>query len=105
MLSEELWIIYALVFGTALFAVQGLYWLVFRARHQRQLINRRLALSDRLENPNQVMEALRRERGFGGLGDLPVLRNLDRLVVQSGVSVTAGTWLGLLFILSAAFFF
>lgn len=105
MLSGELWVIYALVFGTALFAVQGLYWLVFRARHQRQLINRRLALSDRLENPSQVMEALRRERGFGALGDLPVLRNLDRLVVQSGVSVTAGTWIGILFILSAAFFF
>ena len=49
MLSGELWVIYALVFGTALFAVQGVYWVVFRARHERRLINRRLALSDRLE--------------------------------------------------------
>jgi tight adherence protein B len=105
MLSGELWVIYALVFGTALFAVQGLYWLVFRARHERQLINRRLALNDRLENPSQVMEALRRERGLGALGELPVLKQIDELVIQSGVSVTAGTWLGILFILSAVFFF
>jgi tight adherence protein B len=104
MLSGELWVIYALVFGTALFAVQSLYWLVFRARHERQLINRRLALSDRLENPSQVMEALRRERGLGALGDVPVLRRLDEVVIQSGVSITPGTWLGILFVLSALFY-
>src|SRR5437660_10069998 len=104
MLSGELWVIYALVFGTALFAVQGVYWVVFRARHERQLINRRLALSDRLENPSQVMEALRRERGLGALGDVPVLRQLDEVVIQSGLSITPGTWLGILFVLSALFY-
>src|SRR5258707_12204265 len=81
MLSEELWVIYALVFGTALFAVQGLYWVVFRARHQRRLINRRLALTDRLENPTQVFEALRRERGLGALFRAPLLRRFDELAV------------------------
>src|SRR5947209_990783 len=105
MLSGELWVIYALVFGTALFAVQGVYWVVFRARHERRLINRRLALSDRLENQNEVMEALRRERGLGALGDVPALRWLDELVVQSGISITPGTWLGILFIFSALFYF
>jgi tight adherence protein B len=102
MLSEELWIIYALVFGTALFAVQGLYWVVFRARHQRQLINRRLVLTDRLETPTQVFEALRRERGFGLRA--PGLEKLDELVVQSGLTITPATWLGILFVLSASFF-
>src|SRR6266545_6411232 len=104
MLSGELWIIYALVFGTALFAVQGLYWLVFRARHERRLINRRLALTDRLENPTQVFEALRRERGLEVFAHVPVLKKLDELVVQSGLAITPETWLGILFVLSAAFF-
>jgi len=104
MVSGELWVIYALVFGTALFAVQGLYWVVFRARHQRRLINRRLALTDRLENPTQVFEALRRERGLGVLFRAPLLRRFDELVVQSGLAVTPETWLGILFVLSAVFF-
>jgi tight adherence protein B len=105
MLSGELWIIYALIFGTAIFAVQGLYWLVFRARHQRNLINRRLALTDRLENPTQVFEALRRERGLGILVDAPMLKKLEELVVQSGLTITPATWFGILFLLSAVFFF
>jgi tight adherence protein B len=104
MLSEELWVIYALVFGTALFAVQGLYWVVFRARHERRLVNRRLTLSDRLASPTQVMEALRRERGLGVLTQAPVLRKLDELVVQSGLAITPTTWLGILLILSAVFY-
>jgi tight adherence protein B len=104
MLSEELWVFYALVFGTALFAVQGLYWVVFRARHQRRLINRRLALTDRLENPTQVFETLRRERGLGVLFHAPILRKFDELVVQSGLTITPETWLGILFVLSAVFF-
>jgi tight adherence protein B len=104
MLSGELWVIYALVFGTALFAVQGFYWAVFRARHQRRLINRRLALTDQLENPTQVLEALRRERGLGLLTNAPLLRKLDELVVQSGLAITPATWLGILFVLSAVFF-
>jgi tight adherence protein B len=104
MLSGELWVIYALVFGTAIFAVQGLYWVVFRARHERRLINRRLALTDQLENPTQVLDALRRERGLGLLVHAPVLRKLDELVVQSGLAVTPGTWLGILFLISSIFF-
>jgi tight adherence protein B len=104
MLSGELWVIYALVFGTAIFAVQGFYWLVFRARHQRRLINRRLALTDRLESPTQVFEALRRERGLGFLSDAPILRKLDELVVQTGLALTPGTWLGILFLVWAVFF-
>jgi tight adherence protein B len=102
MLSGELWVIYALVFGTALFAVQGLYWVVFRARYQRQLINRRLVLTDRLETPTQVFEALRQERGFGFSG--PGLEKLDELVVQSGLAITPSIWFGILFVLSAIFF-
>src|SRR5262249_3446736 len=68
------------------------------------LINRRLALSERLENPSHVMETLRRERELGAFSDVPGFNRLDELVVQSGVSATAGTWLALLAVLSAAFY-
>jgi tight adherence protein B len=103
MLSEELWVVYALVFGTAIFAVQGLYWLLFRARRQRQLINRRLAVTDRLESPAQVLNALRQERGLGSL-NAPILKKLDELVVQSGLTLTPASWVGILCFLSVGFF-
>src|SRR5262245_878607 len=104
MFSEELWIIYALVFGTALFAVQGLYWVVFRARHQRQLINRRIALTDRLENPTEVFEVLRRERGLGILFRAPFLNEFDALIVQSGLTISPEGWLGILLAVCVAIF-
>ena len=54
---SELWIIYALVFGTVLLGVQGLYVLLFKARQEKDAINRRLALTAQLNNPNEVLEA------------------------------------------------
>jgi tight adherence protein B len=104
MLPSELWLIYALVFGTALFAVQGLYWVAFRARHDRQLINRRLALTDQLASPTQVMEALRRERSLGVLAGAPILSRLEKFVTQSGLTFTPPIAFGTLFILSVGFF-
>jgi tight adherence protein B len=104
MLSTELWLIYALVFGTALFAVQGLYWVAFRARHERRLINRRLALTDQLANPTQVMDALRRERSLGVLAGAPILSRLEKFVVQSGLSFTLPYCFGIFFILCAGLY-
>jgi tight adherence protein B len=92
------------VFGTALLAVQGLYWVVFRARHERRSINRRLALTNQLASPTRVMEALRRERSLGVLADTPILIRLERLIVQSGVTVTPTAWFGILFALCAGFY-
>jgi len=104
MFPSEPWLIYALVFGTALFAVQGLYWLAFRARHERQLINRRLALTDKLATPTQVMEALRRERSLGVLAAAPILSRLEKFVTQSGLTFTPLFGFGMLFILSIGFY-
>ena len=104
MLSGETWVIYALVFGTAIFAVQGLYWLLFRARHHRQLINRRLAVADRLEARAQILDVLRRERGLGSVANMPILNKLDKVVIQSGLTITPASWLGILCLLSVVFF-
>jgi tight adherence protein B len=101
MFSSELWYIYVLIGGAALLAVQGLGTVLSRGSHERQLINRRLALSDKLDSASQVMEALRRERTFGILGRAPAL---EQLVIQSGLSWTPTTWLAILVLLTALFF-
>ncbi|MBR1251483.1 type II secretion system F family protein [Bradyrhizobium sp. AUGA SZCCT0169] len=87
MVNNELWIIYALVFGAALLGFQALYWLVFRSRAERKIINRRLALSSELSDPVAVLDVLRRERGLGNLGNVPGLQWLDELVMQTGWKV------------------
>ena len=83
--ASELWIVYALVFGTVLLAVQGLYVLLVKARQEKVAINRRLALTTQLNNPNEVLDVLRRERGVEFLTRIPALARLNELVVQSGV--------------------
>ena len=83
--ASELWIVYGLVFGAVLLAVQGLYWLLFKARQEKQAINRRLTLTGQLNNPNEVLDTLRRERSLEFLTRIPALEHLSELVTQSGV--------------------
>jgi tight adherence protein B len=84
MINGELWFFYALTFGAVLLAVQGLYVLLFKARHEKSAINRRLVLTAQLTNPTEVLEALRRERGVEFLLQHPFFQGLNNLVVQSG---------------------
>jgi len=84
MVNNQLWIIYALVFGAALLGFQALYWLVFRSRAERKIINRRLTLSSQLSDPGAVLDVLRRERG---LGNVAGLQWLDELVMQTGLKI------------------
>lgn len=88
MLTTELWIIYALVFGAVLLGVQGLYWLLFRTRSEQKAVNRRLTLTNQLSNPTEVLHALRRERGVELLERLPLFEHVNELVAQSGVRTT-----------------
>src|SRR3954471_6334815 len=87
---EDLWVIYLLIFAAALLAVQSLYWLVFRARGERKIVNRRLSVSAQVGNPTEVLDVLRSERGLGVVGRLPGLAGVDQFVVQSGQNVTPG---------------
>src|SRR5262245_45176657 len=103
MLSVELWVICGLIFVAAFFAVHGFYGLVFRARRQRQLINRRLALTERAATTD-VSPPLRRDRGFGFLAALPVINGLEKLVVQSGVTITPTGCFAILAALSFFFY-
>jgi tight adherence protein B len=86
-MTAELWLISALVFGAALLAVQGAYWLLVGSRTERKAINRRLALGERLDNQMEVLETLRRERGLAAADSLPFLRGLHELATQSGLKI------------------
>jgi len=100
MFSNELWIIYALVFGAALLGFQALYVLVIRSRTERKIINRRLTLTNELSDQAAVLETLRLERGLGAFGDVAGLQWLDQLVMQSGLKFSVTrllVWIGGLF--------
>lgn len=81
---REPWIIYGLVFVAAIMAFEALYWLIFRLRNTRKVINRRLSLSQRATSQTQVLETLRQERGFANF-DNPALTKLNDYFVQTGL--------------------
>ena len=83
----DLWLIYALIFGAVLLAVQSVYVLFFKARQERSAINRRLTLTAQLNNPNEVLEALRRERGVAFIERLEFLQGISTLIAQSGMKL------------------
>jgi tight adherence protein B len=89
---QEPWLIYGLVFFAAVFSVEGVYWLVFRARGTQKAVNRRLALSRKLTTPAEVFDALRQGRGLGNFNNAS-LASLNDLVVQSGLNLTVGSLL------------
>jgi tight adherence protein B len=88
MIANDLWLIYALVFGAVLLGIQGVYWVLFKERREQQTINRRLALTAELANPKEVLQILRKERGVDVLAYIPSLQSFKELVVQSGVRLT-----------------
>src|SRR5215204_2308013 len=97
MIFNELWLIYALVFGAALLGVQGAYWVLVKGRQEQTKINRRLALTAQLGSPAEVLEALRKERSSELLASIPSLRGLSTLLIQSGIrlrGVTVSLMLG-----------
>src|SRR5262245_21357823 len=97
MISTELWLICALVFGAVLLGFQGMYWVLLQQRRENQAINRRLALTAELANPKEVLQILRKERGVDVLAQVPGLQSLKELFVQSGVR-----WTGARLLLAAA---
>jgi tight adherence protein B len=104
-MASELWIIYALVFGAALLGAQALYWLLIRSRSERKIINRRLTLAKELNDQGAVLEALRSERGMGIFANVPGLRWLDELIMQSGLKLDMSRLLVWLAGLTLVFYF
>jgi tight adherence protein B len=86
--ANELWVVYALVFGAALLGIQGAYWFLVKNRREQKAVNRRIALSAQNSNPTEVLEVLRRERGVDFLPQISFFKNLELLIVQSGVRLS-----------------
>ena len=84
---NSLWVIYGLVFFAAILAVESLYWLSYELRTAKKTINRRLTLVEKTETKGQVLEILRRERGFTDFNSV-TLTKLNDFFVQTGLRVS-----------------
>jgi len=86
---DDIYLVYLLVAVSAVMFAEGLYLLLFSSRSYRKNINRRLQLMQDEPNRENVLIQLRRERGLTGGGDfrLPLVA-LNRLILQSGLSIT-----------------
>src|SRR5262245_28875666 len=105
MADNDLWIIYVLAFGAVLLGVQSAYWFLSQGRREKKAINRRLALSQTLGTPTEVLDTLRRERGLGMSGNLPVLAAFEELFLQTGLRIAPTQLLLMALAIAAAIFF
>ena len=85
---DSIHLVYLLVAVSAGLFAEGIYLLFFNSRSYRKNINRRLQLMADEPNRESMLVQLRRERGLTGGGDfrLPLIA-LNRLILQSGVSI------------------
>ena len=84
---NQLWLIYGLVFFAAILAIESLYWLFYELRGNKKTINRRLTLGEKSAAKGQVLDILRRERGFADFNS-PALTRLNDFFVQTGLRVS-----------------
>jgi tight adherence protein B len=83
---DQIWIILALVFLSALLGIQSVYRLYSRRRQTSQSVNRRLALTNELRSSNAVFDVLKRERGLADFSH-PVVTRLNDFFVQTGLRI------------------
>ena len=98
---DPVYVIYLLVGLSMALLVEGLYLLFFNRASYRKNINRRLRMSGDTDQQSVLIQ-LRRERGLTSGGDykLPVF-SLNRLMLQSGLTI-GWTKFGLIALLLAA---
>lgn len=100
---DPIYLIWVLVAASAALTAETVYVLCFTAGSYRSQINRRLMLSKDKKDRESVLIELRRRRGLttGGNYRLNLLA-LNRLIVQSGLTMGVGR-LGLIFALTSVF--
>jgi tight adherence protein B len=88
---DPLLVFYGLAVIAAVLVVEAVYLLFHNNSDYRTRINRRLQISKKEGDREKVLVQLRRERGLSADGDgvLPVAA-LNRLIIQSGITMTAG---------------
>jgi tight adherence protein B len=87
---DSLTVFYGLAAVAAILGVEAVYLLFSNTQEYRTGVNRRLELSRKEPDRERVLVKLRRERGLGaGEGGVAALAWFRRLVVQSGLRVSA----------------
>jgi tight adherence protein B len=88
---DPLLVFYGLAAIAAVLVVEAVYLLFHNTSERRSRVNRRLQISQKEGDREKVLVQLRRERGLSADGDglLPVAA-LNRLIIQSGITMTAG---------------
>jgi tight adherence protein B len=96
MQGPELMVLYAALFIGVLLAFDGILQFFARGNGGEEAINRRLRMLASGADPEEVLNLLRRRRQADGLERIPVLREWQTLVIQSGIAMEAGRLLTLL---------
>jgi tight adherence protein B len=88
---DQIYIVYLLVAVSAGFLVEGVYLLVFSGASYRQNVNRRLRLLRNEPSREKMLIELRKQRGLTGGGNYRLgIEAINRLVLQSGLTVGLG---------------
>ena len=88
---DPIYLVWLLVAISAGLTVEAVYLLCFSAASYRSRINRRLLLSRDRPDRESVLVELRRERGLTGSGNYRIgLVALNRLILQSGLTLGLG---------------
>ncbi len=93
---EPIYLLYGAIFLAALLLVEGLYLLYQDTRGSAGAVNRRMSMLATGRDSQEVFERLRRKpmsqaERFGYLGTLAM--RFDRLIAQSGLTITTGRML------------
>jgi tight adherence protein B len=85
---DPVYLIYLLVAASAALFVEGVYLLFFSGSSYRKNVNRRLKLLKDQPGRENILVQLRRERGLSAGGGYSIgLESLNRLVMQSGLTI------------------
>jgi tight adherence protein B len=88
---DPVYLIYLLVAASAGLFVEGVYLLFFSGGSYRKNVNRRLKLLKNQPDREHILVQLRRERGLSSSGGYAIgLESLNRLVLQSGLTIGIG---------------
>jgi tight adherence protein B len=102
---DGIYLVYLLVAVSAGLFAEGVYLLFFSGASYRKNVNRRLKLLRNEPNRENILVQLRKERGLTGAGNYRLgLEALNRLVLQSGLTVGLGRILVIIAFGSAASF-
>ena len=105
-LLEGNYLFYIFAAGSTVLLVEAIYLLCFSTHSYRTSINRRLRLMKNQPDRQNVLVQLRRERGLTGGGSYAMrILSLNRLVLQSGLTLGLGRIIWVAFGAAALVFF